>query len=328
MKRKGFTLVELLVVIAIIALLMAILMPALSKAKQMAARLVCGSHLAGIGRGMNVYAADCRDKFPRAAHGQFGQQPGWTSTGRINNWLADTMFAAYGNANAVTVTASLYLLVKYAEVAPNMFHCRGDAGSDVLNLALAGTGSNVRDFPDAWDFGGNEPGESGIYCSYSYHHPYGAGGNSGDAGYPLSATSNGGSPLCADRNPRLDKNAWRVYTDGRQAGEQAPFWDTSGTMGPEYKDPDRTGNCACHEREGQNVLFVDASVRFERKPCVGIAKDHIYKRWTGNGRQPQSEQDRQGAGMGQWGGRPGNEKDAVLVGESNTGPGNSYTQWP
>ena len=93
MKRKGFTLVELLVVISIIALLMAILMPALSKAKQMAARLVCGSHLSGIGRGMNVYAADCRDKFPRAAHGQFGQQPSWTDEGRIENWLAERIIA-------------------------------------------------------------------------------------------------------------------------------------------------------------------------------------------------------------------------------------------
>ncbi|MHC4114802.1 MAG: type II secretion system protein, partial [Planctomycetota bacterium] len=58
MKRKGFTLVELLVVIAIIALLMGILMPALAKVKQLAARMVCGSHLSGIGKAMLVYAND------------------------------------------------------------------------------------------------------------------------------------------------------------------------------------------------------------------------------------------------------------------------------
>ena len=67
MKRKGFTLVELLVVIAIIALLMSILMPALAKVRALAQRVVCGSHLASIGKQMMVYANDYSDKYPRAA---------------------------------------------------------------------------------------------------------------------------------------------------------------------------------------------------------------------------------------------------------------------
>ena len=66
MKRKGFTLVELLVVIAIIALLMGILMPALSKVRQIANRLVCGTNLSGIGKAMMVYANEYDDEFPRA----------------------------------------------------------------------------------------------------------------------------------------------------------------------------------------------------------------------------------------------------------------------
>ena len=65
--RKGFTLVELLVVIAIIALLMGILMPALARVRQIAYRMMCGTNLAGIGRGMLVYAQDHDEEYPGTA---------------------------------------------------------------------------------------------------------------------------------------------------------------------------------------------------------------------------------------------------------------------
>ena len=63
MERKGFTLVELLVVIAIIALLMGILMPALTRVRQIAFRLICGTNLSGIGKAMMVYANDYDDEY-------------------------------------------------------------------------------------------------------------------------------------------------------------------------------------------------------------------------------------------------------------------------
>jgi prepilin-type N-terminal cleavage/methylation domain-containing protein/prepilin-type processing-associated H-X9-DG protein len=44
-QRSGFTLIELLVVISIIALLLAIIMPALSKARQSAQTVACGSQM-------------------------------------------------------------------------------------------------------------------------------------------------------------------------------------------------------------------------------------------------------------------------------------------
>jgi len=340
MKRKGFTLVELLVVIAIIALLMSILMPALSRVKQLAYRMMCGTHLSGIGRGMNVYAAENGDKFPIASHGQFGQLPVWGGTGAILDWSERTMAKAYGPRNEVTVTASLYLLVKYAEVSVDMFNCRGDAQAEVFSLAFANPPENIKDFPDAWDFGGLTTGSGpGKYCSYSYHYPY---GSSGQGGYALSALSAGASPLCADRNPRFDSiSAWQVYIDGDpgtglSTGERAPYW-AAGNTGYEYKDPDKTGNAGAHEREGQNVLFVDSHVLFAKTPCVGLANDHIYKSWkglNGDARRPADEQDRQGANSsettadwsGQWGRRPHSEKDACLVGESNTYP--NFTKFP
>ena len=76
MKRKGFTLVELLVVIAIIALLMGILMPALSRVRQIAFRLICGTNLSGIGKAMLIYSNDYEDEFPKAG----GRRNLWTDS--------------------------------------------------------------------------------------------------------------------------------------------------------------------------------------------------------------------------------------------------------
>jgi prepilin-type N-terminal cleavage/methylation domain-containing protein len=62
--RKGFTLIELLVVIAIIAILAAVLLPALGRAREMARRSACISHLRQIGLAAHMYGADNRDRLP------------------------------------------------------------------------------------------------------------------------------------------------------------------------------------------------------------------------------------------------------------------------
>jgi prepilin-type processing-associated H-X9-DG protein len=81
----------------------------------------------------------------------------------------------------------------------------------------------------------------------------------------------------ADRNPYRDKNA-ASYIDGA-GGEKAPKWEP--TPAPaHYTDPDKTGNAAAHQREGQNVLFCDSHVGFAKFPNVGISNDNIWKCWT------------------------------------------------
>jgi len=333
MKKKGFTLVELLVVIAIIALLMGILMPALNRVRQIAYRMICGTHLKGIGGGMVLYANDNGEAYP------IGGLAGsiWSTLGRIPTFDATTQALAF-TAGQSTITSSLFLLVKGYDLAPALFVCKGDSGTK--EFKLSDTPTTVTDMTSVWDFGSGAGLASpdypipGMYNSYAYHDPF-KGSATGTA-YPVNVTSAPGSPVCSDRNPYLDKNAWGTppatgYLDRRDgaANVKAPFWDTTIGTG-EYKDPDKTGNCAAHQREGQNVLYNDNHVGFEKLPNVGIENDHIWKHWPSAtvptslirqiGTNPSSSTYSPAGANGGTDNRPWSEQDAYLVSEKNFTP--------
>ena len=253
MKRKGFTLVELLVVIAIIALLMGILMPALSRVRQIAFRVVCGTNLSGIGKAMLIYSNDYDDELPRSG----GRNSPWAA--KIPNWQATNRFGAYGvSANGEggvgSISSCFYLLVKYAEVTPKSFLCKGDSGTTEFKPANYGAGN--RDLIDLWDFG-PEPGE---HCSYDYHMPFGL--------YALTTSGEPGMAVAADRNP---------FT----ASPMAEAKDIS-LFAPETgRESIKLGNANQHQEDGQNVLFLDSHVSFEKTPYCGINDDNIYTYWDG-----------------------------------------------
>jgi len=252
-KKKGFTLVELLVVIAIIALLMGILMPALARVRQIAFRMVCGTNLSGIGKAMLIYSNDYDDELPRSG----GRNSVWS--GSIVQWLADNRFAAYGLAadgsgGRGTITSSFYLLVKYAEVTPKSFICKGDSGTTEFKPADDGAGD--RELIDLWDFG-LEPKK---HCSYSYHMPFGL--------YALTTSSEPGMAVAADRNPFIDSPA-------AEAKAITGFNPDGG------KEAVNIGNAIAHQEDGQNVLFMDSHVGFEKRAFCAINDDNIYTFWDG-----------------------------------------------
>ncbi len=256
-KKKGFTLVELLVVIAIIALLMGILMPALARVRQIAFRMVCGTNLSGLGKAMLIYSNDYEDEFPRAG----GRNSLWG--GRIPDWLATNRFLAYGlsgtdgSGGQATVSASFYLLVKYAEVTPKSFICKGDSGTKEFKPSDYQAGD--RELIDLWDFGA-EPLK---HCSYSYHMPYGL--------YALTTSSEPGMAVAADRNPWIDSPA----AEGKDPGLLSSYNPEGG------KEATNVGNAIAHQEDGQNVLFMDSHVTFEKQPFCAINDDNIYTYWDG-----------------------------------------------
>jgi prepilin-type N-terminal cleavage/methylation domain-containing protein len=252
MRRKGFTLVELLVVIAIIALLMGILMPALARVRQIAFRLVCGTNLSGIGKAMLIYANDYQDELPKAG----GKSSTWA--GKIPKWDAVNRNQAYGLAangtgGTASITSTFYLLVKYAEVTPKSFLCKGDSGASEFRPADEGAGA--RELIDLWDFGS----EATRRCSYSYHLPFDK--------YALTTASEPGMAIAADRNP-FQKSPFSAAKDISR------FSLTS-------RETIKYGNAMQHQDEGQNVLFLDSHVDFEKSACVGINDDNIWTSWDG-----------------------------------------------
>jgi len=249
-----------LVVIAIIALLMGILMPALARVRQLAFRMTCGTNLSGIGKAMLIYANDYEDELPRAG----GRASTW---GVVTNWLAPDRYTAYGvnradgSGGTASISSCFYLLVKYAEVTPKSFVCKGDAGTNEFKLAdlPQGTvGTNV-ELIDCWDFGG--PTDATKYCSYSYHIPFGL--------YALTTSSEPGFAVAADRNPWIKSPGADAKTTFAQFKPDIDPWKGS-------NDQARIGNAITHQEDGQNVLFLDAHVEFAKRAYCSIEDDNIY----------------------------------------------------
>jgi prepilin-type N-terminal cleavage/methylation domain-containing protein len=298
MKRIGFTLIELLVVIAIIALLMGILIPALNRARQLAIRLVCGTNLRGIGSAMATYASENEDIYPRAGTSTCV----WSMNGHIGQyWMWDTRVKAF-NMSQATITSSFYLLIKFAKVTPKQFMCKGDDGiqefafiTEKVGPITPIPGIGLPTMHSVWDFGNHKilgpmqwpwPGE---FVSYTYHMPYVA--NKDGLTFGILDMFNPGTPVCADRNPFLDKNA-----DPPPAASEYYSY-----------------NSACHQGRGQNVLYKNLSVVFEKSPAVGLREDNIYTYITQAAQDPMLGIAPTGNGVGV----PFNEKDAYLVGEKN-----------
>jgi uncharacterized membrane protein len=214
-------------------------------------RLYCGTNLSGIGKAMLIYSNDYNDELPRAA----GLKSTW---GPTPNYQADTRSAAYGltnNANGqASISASFYLLVKYAEITSKSFLCKGDRKT--TEFIPAKYGARNKDLNDLWDFG-PDPSK---HVSYAYHIPYGP--------YPLTASSDPAMAVAADRNP------WLI-----SPGAKPRNFNAFDPDGPE--EAIRTGNTPFHKEDGQNVLSMDGHSSFERFSTCGLNDDNIYTSHNG-----------------------------------------------
>jgi type II secretory pathway pseudopilin PulG len=250
-KKWAFTLADLLVVIATIVLLMSVLMPALARLRQRAFRINCGTNLSQIGRAMYDYVNDYGNDFPRAG----GPNSRW---GRTPDWLAhnisDAFSLKHGDGRA-TISASLYLLVRYENVAPKSFICKAEPGISQFKSSIYGI--RDKELSNLWDFG---PDPS-LHCSYSYHLPY--------SKYSLTISNLPGMAVVADRNPWIKS----PFAEAKDFSE----FDPNGT-----NKQVGNGNTTTHRDDGQNVLYVDGNVAFEKKSFCGVKNDNIYTFHSGS----------------------------------------------
>ena len=312
MKKKGFTLIELLVVIAIIAMLMAILMPALSKVKKIASRVVCGTNLKGLGTAQTVYANDYDDEY--TVQGQGGlhtwsnQTAGWATT--TKNWKT---------AGNISVGASLFMLVREADVSPKSFVCPSSDQQEWDGITAAAGTPSPPDIVDVWDFGNpgfNSQGPENC-VSYSYHMPYQSGQKTGTIAstgsksrYSADGTRSAAFAVMADKSPWFDTKLeiggvtaenWMERTRLLLWQDTAQKWEV------------QVANSEPHDRESQNVLFADGHSSNEKRPDVGVRNDQIYTQWTNDGSVENDR--RQGASPAsrEAGFAPIGNEDSVLV---------------
>jgi hypothetical protein len=233
-----------------------------SGVKSTARRMTCGTNLSGIGKATLIYAHEYDNVLPRAG----GPDSTWGA--RTPWWPAEKARDAYGltDPNATdgkaSVSACLYLLVKYNETPLKSFVCRNDEGT--TEFEPADYGADGRPAAELWDFGPNPP----RHCSYAYQMVH--------CDPSLTTSAEPGLAIAADRSPWIDGPV-RAAEDFSRFVPGTPAFQ--GTF-----EEARHGNSTAHEREGQNVLFLDSHVEFTKRSYWGIQEDNIYTSWKGQDR--------------------------------------------
>lgn len=284
-RLQGLTLVEvvfLLIVLVVTVSLVIIVFP--RRVRSTAFRMTCGTNLSGLGKAMQIYANDYDNRLPRAG----GPSGSWAV--RTPNWMGADRFAAYGMdpntqmGGQASISASLYLLVKYSDLEPKRFVCaEGEPKTKVFDPARYRI--RGKKLADLWDFGPNPP----KHVSYAYHMVHGS--------HKLTTDSEPGMAIAADRNPWVNAPFAKARVFSKFTPDVAPF---NGTM-----KTGLYGNTLAHKGEGQNVLFLDTHVEFAKRAFCSIGDDNIYTSWDGS--------DKVRGKPAQFGSVPAGETDSLLV---------------
>jgi prepilin-type processing-associated H-X9-DG protein len=266
----------------IFLLLILILVPSLSRARQHAKLAVCSANLRGLGQGLHIYANDNREWFPthyfEATHSE--QEPShqgvsWVGTMGTNDFLSVTEDTSPTRSPTRShPSRSLFKMVIAGMAAPSMFVCPSSADDedDMRNYgpdASDGVEKYARPGKTRFDFRGYS------FLSYGYQLPYGYRGRPRE-------TLDARMVIMADKSPYYARGedgvaGTRTVRDARSDLNAPSEWKTLDVRQLVAKKQEwRPYNSRNHRGEGQNVLFVDGHVVFDRSPILGVHHDNIY----------------------------------------------------
>ena len=257
--RKGLTRRDVVVLLVVIASFYIGATGLLSHGTYMSLRAICGTNLRGLGTAMLVYAHDYDGAYPQLpGNGPWAKELGFD-------------YYSFGGPQAEagrTISASLYLLVRQADISPKSFVC-----SRSSQVSFEGENPQNLDITELWDFGA-DPYK---HVSYSMHNPYGK--------FPADDTRSAAFAVAADMSP------WFKNGDIVGAGEDGSTpqllsndWSMNAQV---EKSQTQAANSIHHGRgghkygEGQNVLFGDGHNAYEKRSDVGVRHDGIYTYQSG-----------------------------------------------
>jgi len=293
-RRKAFTLIELLVVVAIIALLISILLPSLSRAREITKRAVCASNARGIGQSMKVYSSDNADWYPSVLFKETTQTApinDVTWIGNLSTNMQQPVVASTGTGQAwdkIHPSRCMFMLVVDGTCTAKQYICpsSGDSEDDLRIPKSGGNPVVAQPGINRFDFRGYP------YLSYGTQYPFGSRGRGNENLDARTVILADKSPYFAAAAPVGDAlyqntpDKAKSETGDNAPGSEIPRFDTT-PDGVKVLQLDtdkwRPYNSRNHTSEGQNCLYQDSHVTFEKKPIVGVNFDNIYTYQAGAG---------------------------------------------
>ena len=266
-------------------ILFSIFIPYAMKVREMDRRVRCAESLRAIGHALLQYADRNGHDYPRVRFDPV--RPGYAA---FTGAESPDPFYAGTQVQPNDVTASLWLLARSGLIEPYRFVCPSSG-----------------DTPDPMTTGGKwvQPQQrsnftAGRHLSYSYASPFSTAGR-----FRLNS-----DVLPADFAVVADKNPGRDPASAGGADVTAPAYNAP---------PLQLGraNSANHNRAGQNVLYADGHVQFQKTPYCGFGRewqrDNIYTAHSRSPLPPQSNPAPEVNGVCGTDVGPAWEKDSYLV---------------
>jgi len=305
--KKAFTLIELLVVVAIIALLISILLPSLTRARELAKRTSCAANLKGFMTSCITYSEANRGVLPTPDHDPSSTSATAQSATYVGYRIDSPDRTPTGAYNTRSNTRGYFKLLMGGERAymqPKQFICPSTKslghkteGTPVSYLESSGAEVKLYDFR-ADDSLGDVKANEVLTFSYSFQVTTRYKASDGTImGIPLNNTRDPRLAIAADRNPYTNKALGRrgrpfqyVIYQFDPAGEAGGFDAPPSSSHPSNPTSDeitymkalrtKRANSRNHQREGQNIAYLDGHAKWSIHSKAGADDDCIWTTLT------------------------------------------------